>query len=184
MLFISVPVRTGGTLVQIVSQSGTRTNFVGGGHPVVNDDGSPICYWVEGAFKFSSGYEIPRTFAGDIGFCPGRDYFFHYDSTNSRAVFRTHAPDKPLFRLPQNFWPQAIFVSTNDIYLFGHKDAPDPNRLGPAWGLVYAKKEAGFRIEKEIDLSAFSGVADMDPSRGMLIVRGGFCVSWDTSARR
>lgn len=174
MLFLSIPVRGRGTLVQVVSQSGTRTNFVEGGAPVVNDDGSPICYWVKGAFKFASGYEIPRTFAGRIGFCPSRDYFFHLESTNSRAVFRTTAPDKPLFQLPKNFWPQDIFVRTNDIYLFGQKDPPGPNQLGPAWGLVYAKSETGFQLEKEIDLSAFSGVADMDPNRGVLIVRGGF----------
>jgi hypothetical protein len=78
-----------------------------------------------------------------------------------------------LFELPTNFWPHNIFVRTNDIYVFGHKDPPGPNRLGPAWGLVYASKD-GFHLEKEIDLSAFHGVDDMDPSRGLLLVERGF----------
>jgi len=171
MLFLSSPIRGGGTLVQIVSHSGTRTNFVEGRAPVVNDDCSPICYIAKNAFKFSSGCEILRTFAGRIGFCPSRDYFFRCESVTG-AVFRTSTPEIPLFELPKTFWPQSIFLRTNDIYLFGRKTEPGANR-SVAWGLVYASK-GGFRLENEIDLSAFNGVCDMDPNRGLLLVTRGF----------
>jgi hypothetical protein len=157
MLFLIYPLRYGDTLVQVVSESGTRSNLVAGNRPVPDNDGSLICYMTYKAFKFARGDEIPITSGGRLGFCPSGDYFFHYDSTRRGAVLRTRWPDVPLFELPTNFWPHNIFVRTNDIYVFGHKDPPGPNRLGPAWGLVYASKD-GFHLEKEIDLSAFQRV--------------------------
>ena len=40
-----------------------------------------------------------------------------------------------------------------------------------AWGLVYSPADSGYRMTRQINLSRFGGVFDMDPETGTLLVR-------------
>jgi len=96
-----------------------------------------------------------------------------------QGVFPTSGPVKPLFRLPNDFYPMKVFTRNNQIIVFGNKytfrASAQPGTLQldgeVAWGLVFSEDGSGYRLTSQLDLSRFSGVLDVDPATGMLLVR-------------
>jgi hypothetical protein len=97
-----------------------------------------------------------------------------------QAVLRTSSPTKPLFVLPNDFYASAIFTRSNQImvsgsrFIFGTVSKPGRPDLGndKAWALVFSQDGSTYRLTGQLDLSRFSGVLDLDPVTGMLLVRG------------
>ncbi len=168
VLFLSMS-ENGRMVVQIVSEAGSRTNWVPGGHPVVRDDGRPICFMTPKSLVFGNAQKVPRTAATRFGFSPNRDYFFLSEGTNSASIFQTVDLRNPLFKLPQDFEPQTIFSPTNEIYVFGLRFGRRRYHTD-TWGMVYSNNGTSFHLQKEIDLSRFGGVDDMDTTTHRLLV--------------
>ena len=97
-----------------------------------------------------------------------------------QAVFLTSQPTKPLFRLPNDFYGHGVFtwgdlvVVSGFKFVFGTGSKPGrPDLQGEtAWALAFGHREPGYELTRQLDLSRFTGVLDMDPVSGMLLVRG------------
>lgn len=109
-------------------------------------------------------------------------------TTRWQAVFRTSLPTKPLFRLPYDFYARAIFARSNQIVVSGFKfvfgagsksGRPELEKHA-AWALIFSEDSSGYSLAKQLDLSRFVGVLDVDPATGMMLVRakGEMFASW------
>ena len=95
------------------------------------------------------------------------------------GVLRSAEPTKALFRLPNDFYAYNIFASTNQVSIFGYKfvfradGRPGRPRLekDKAWGLVFSQDGPGYKLSRQLDLSRFNSVVDLDPATGALLVR-------------
>ncbi len=96
------------------------------------------------------------------------------------GVFRSVEPNAPLFRLPNDFFASRIFLtSTSQIlvsgfkFVFGargHSGRP-PLESDIACALIFQRTPAGYTLERQIDLSKFAGVVDVDSTAGTLLVQ-------------
>jgi hypothetical protein len=160
------------TVVEILSDAGSETKRVRGGAPVLAADDSLICSITNHTLVFAGGRTISFAAPSGFDFSPGGGFFFYFsDIASGAAVFRSSDPQRPLFEVPRGFMPQNIFVATNTVFLFGKKFKPGSAKTA-ASGLVFSLDGKAARLKREIDLSRFGGVLDMDPSTGLLLVEG------------
>jgi hypothetical protein len=97
-----------------------------------------------------------------------------------QGVFATGAPTNPLFRLPNDFYAGDIFVRSNDLVVSGFKlilgagSKPGRHDLDKdvAWALVFTQDGGRYRLTKQLDLSKFVGIVDVDPRSSALLVYG------------
>ncbi len=160
------------TVVAVLSRAGSEVRRVRGGGPIFGDDGKLVCSITNHTLVFSRGETIRFTPYSRFGFSPGGALFFYFrDVTNGAAVFRSSDPGRPLFELPQGFMPQTVFFQTGLVFLFGQRFKPGSPKIS-ATGLVYSLEDQRATLKKEIGLSRFAGVTDMDASSGLLLVEG------------
>jgi hypothetical protein len=99
-----------------------------------------------------------------------------------RAVFRTSSPAKPLFRLPNDFCEAnaSIFDRGPEIFIagsrlmFGTGTKPIPpgqDKKYRVWVLVYSDIGHGYELVRQVDLTRFSGLLDVDPTSESWLVR-------------
>jgi hypothetical protein len=145
---------------------------VHGSGPVFADDGKLMCSIANHTLVFSSGEALAFTAFSRFGFSPGGTMFFYSRAlTNGAAVFRSSDPSHSVFELPQDFMPQKLFSQAGLVFVFGQKFKPG-NPKTSAVGLVYSLDGIRASLQKEINLSRFAGVTDMDPNTGLLLVEG------------
>jgi hypothetical protein len=97
-----------------------------------------------------------------------------------KGVFRTSSPTNPLFRLPNDFYATAIFTQSSMLVVSGSKTVfgTGPKAVQPelgdseAWALVFSEDGSSYRLVGQLNLSRFNCVLDLDPTTGMLLVRG------------
>jgi len=95
------------------------------------------------------------------------------------GVLRSTEPARALFCLPNDFYAYNLFGGTNKISVFGYKfvfgAGGNPVRPGlekeKAWGLVFSQDGTGYKLSRQLDLSRFNSVLDLDPATGTLLVR-------------
>lgn len=160
------------TAVEVLSAAGHEVRRVHGGGPVFADDGTLICSITNHTLVFSVGETIPFTAFSRFGFSPGGALFFYSRTlTNGAAVFRSSNPSRSLFELPEGFMPQKLFFRAGLVFVFGHKFKPGNSKTSAA-GLAYSLDGKRASLQREINLSRFAGVTDMDPGSGLLLVEG------------
>jgi hypothetical protein len=164
----------------ILSEQGSDIKAIPMDTTEVDESGRPICRYVDvpgsRSFAFSGGGRLPHEEGAFMKFSPDRGVFFISASTTTRQarVFLTAEPLGPSVRLPDWFGPQAIFVRTNEIFVFGQRPGPDPRPGYPSkcWGLLLSGDWPRVSVKREIDLSRFGAVVDMDAATGLLLVDG------------
>jgi hypothetical protein len=158
-------------ILAIVSEHRTEVKRIPRETAEVAQDGRPICSYEKGYFAFSGGARLPHVPGAFIKFSPDRSVFFISGATptNRARVFRTADLPTPLVSLPEAFLPQGLFVSTNEIFVFGQKLDTGRER-SRAHGLIFSQQGAVVSLKKEINLSRFGTVLDMDISTGRLLV--------------
>jgi len=95
------------------------------------------------------------------------------------GVFRSAEPTKPLFRLPNDFYASGIFTRSNEVIVSGFRSAfgrssqsgRQPMKGHPAWVLVYSGNGFGYGLIRQLDISRYDSVLDVDPTTGILLVR-------------
>jgi hypothetical protein len=162
------------TLLIIISEHGRQVRVLSGVPSAVSEDGRPICSVINGTLAFATGQRIPLAPGGRSrwGFSPGKTHFFFLpEFPAAGGVFLTAEPLAPIITLPPAFLPQDMFTRTNEVFVFGTKyDGGNPP--GKATGLVYSMSKPASGLVREIDLSRFGGVLDMDNDSGLLLVEG------------
>ncbi len=161
-----------GTLAIIVSAQGIRKQVLPEVAAAVADDGRPICSIMDHTLVFATGEKVPLLAGSRWGFSHDRKFFFYLrELPAAGSVFQTVDPLKPFVKLPVDFLPQRIFTRTNEILVFGRKY--DGGRApGALTGLVFVTGQTVPKLAKEIELSRFGGVSDMDSETGLLLVEG------------
>jgi hypothetical protein len=119
----------------------------------------------------TKGTQFPLGVSGTFGFSPSRNYFFVAHGTNGAEIYRTSDSKRELARLSSGFIPDNLFQRANQLFVFGYKfetkgQSPSPT----AWGLVFSGDEPALHQIKEIDLSRFSDVIDMNVRTGRVLV--------------
>lgn len=143
-------------------------------------------YSPSGKYLFFERSDNPGTMPPGWQLAPQPVPFLTASATNIGAytprwvgVLRSTDPAKALFRLPNDFYAYNIFGGTNEVFLFGQKfviGARGKSRRpglesDKAWGLVFSQDGASYKLSRQLDLSRFSGVLDLDPASGTLLVR-------------
>lgn len=168
-LYLDVATNSG-TLVEIICEGGVEMKFFPAKAQKFSDDHQPVCSSTGQTLVFADGSKWELTTDRRFGFSPGRSFLFLYSGLSTPATLsRANAPLKPLVELPRAFMPQRLFARSNHLFVFGRKYEPSPTK-STAWGFVYSLDEAPASLVREINLSRFGGVVDMDPATGVLLV--------------
>jgi hypothetical protein len=165
-------------LLAIVSE-GVQVKTIPGETAAVDEHGRPICLYSNSSggrfFVFPRGEKLPHEPGAIIGFSPDASVFFlsSLGSAIGAPLFQTADPLDPVVHLPDRFVPQTVFVRTNEIFVFGQRARPNarPGDRSQCWGLVLQLDQGkGVGLVREIDLSRFGSVLDMDPKGSTLLV--------------
>jgi hypothetical protein len=143
-------------------------------------------YSPSGTYLFFDRSDNPATLPPGWESAPQPAPFLAANATNMGAykprwvgVLRSAEPARALFRLPNDFYAYNLFGGTNQICVFGYKfifgAGGKPARPGlekdKAWGLVFSQDSPGYKLSRQLDLSRFNSVLDLDPATGTLLVR-------------
>jgi hypothetical protein len=171
-LFLQIRTTNDDTVIRTFSGRGSEIGTVRRGYPVLAESDRVVCTHVDRTLVFASGPVIALSPVSRFGFSPdGTFFYFVHEFATGATLFRSASPLEPLLELPRDLYPQSIFTRTNEIYVFGQrfKNSQPP---GTAMGLVYSVTGSAIEFKREIDLSRFGGVEDMDARTDSLLVLG------------
>ncbi len=164
------------SLVAVFSEKGVALKAIPRGAAELTEDGTPICSYSNGCFVFRGGERLGHAPGAFIKFSPDRSLFFlsGANAKDRARLFRTASPARAVLVLPEGFFPQKIFSTTNGVLLFGQR-AREHSRAGDRTacaGLEFSWTGNELQPLRELNLSRFGAVLDMDPRTGSLLVDG------------
>ncbi len=192
-----------GATVVCVSPKAVVAEPVPGVQPVLADDRGLVAFVTNDTLVVVGRQTCRLTAASRFGFSPGGEFFFLFDFqqraasgagppaesleavrddlaaaviNGSAAIFESSNPAAPVLGLPQGFVPWSIFSQTNRVFVFGYK-YHTTGRRGHlqqfGWGLVFDRRGATLTLDRQIDMTRYGHVLDLDPTGAEALVQYG-----------
>jgi hypothetical protein len=175
-LFITVAIKQSvETMVYTISEKTVEGRRVPGWAPVITDEGAMVSFLTNHMLLFTGGERIPFLHVSCFGFSPGGRYFFLDRGVPSgdAKVFLAHRPLDPLQTLPSGVVPRSIFDSDSEVFVFAYAPLGTNTTRKSERCYIFQKDGLTLDLRKQVDISRFGYVVDMDTSKRVALVDHG-----------